>query len=162
MRFGRSHAVLLVVFLLVLGLTAACGGGEESDSPDGEGSGGGNAATEEAQGEQGGTSPEAGSATTTEQGGQTGEATGEPPETKIAIGDIASVNTGTQRIVLDPVEGEQLEFRVVPNAQVMVDDSPMRVSDLQEGQQAQISYVTVNDRNRARAVYAFSEGGTSE
>ena len=157
MEYSRKYSTvfLLVILVLVVGITAGCGGGDQGSESQNGGNNG-----DAAQNESGASQGQGGETAQEQGGGATGQAEGSRPEIKIALGDIVSVDTEARRVVLKPVQGERQVFRVVPNANVTVDDVPAELADLEQGQQAQIRYITRNDRERARAVNAFtaSEG----
>jgi hypothetical protein len=135
----------LVLLLIVLAvLLAGCGGGEQSGDGAQDGGGGQQQAGEAAN--------------------QDGEAANQPaPQKKIALGTIRSVNVEARRVVLEPSTEQQgdgpLTFNVRKNAEISLDDQPAEMADIQSGQQAQIEYVTKNERNRAVAVRLISDGG---
>jgi hypothetical protein len=69
-----------------------------------------------------------------------------------------------RKIILRPsteVQGDQLIFKVNNNAKITLDNKPAQITDVKEGQQAQIQYV-VNDQahiqKRARSVALISSG----
>jgi hypothetical protein len=134
---GPSAVLICIAYLLLAGLLAGCaGGGEQSGN-------GGSQGGEEQQGEaaQG-------------EGNQAGA-----PETKIALGRVISVKPDRRKIILRPSteqQGDRLVFKVVDDAQITLDDQQAEMADAQEGQQAQITYVVVNEQNRARVVALIS------
>lgn len=142
----ESAGVLLAFFLLMLVVIAGCGG-ETTEGQDG----GDRAAT------QGKTAEDA----QRRDGGATGQEEGLPSEIKIALGDILLVDVEKRRVVLRPVRGERQAFKVVPGAEVTLDDEPAELADLEQGQQAQIQYVIKKDQEHARAVDAFSANGSN-
>ncbi len=54
---------------------------------------------------------------------------------------------------------EPAPFRVSKQAKVTLDDKPVELADIKEGQQAQITYV-VKNQNLAREVVLVGDGGT--
>lgn len=148
-----SAAFLLACFMLTLGLAASCGGGDEtSESRNG-------GPTQEETSEA---TPAPGGGNTQEQGGgATGQDESSSSEIKIALGDILLVDVEKRRVVLRPVRGERQAFKVVPGAEVTLDDEPAELADLEQGQQAQIQYVIKKDQEHARAVDAFSANGSN-
>ena len=137
-----STALFLLVFILLSGFLTGCGGGDQSGNGGSQGDGSG--------GEKQGETPQ-------------GEAPqGNAPQAKIALGTIRSVKPDRRKIVLRPsVEiqgGERMIFKVKKNAEISLNDQPAEMSDVKEGQQAQIQYVIKNERNRARAVALISNG----
>jgi hypothetical protein len=134
-----------LVLLLVL-LLAACGGGGDQSSGSGESQGG-----EQGDGEQ-------------QDGQQGGEADGErASQEKVSLGTIESVKPESRRVVLKPAfaaqGGDQITFRVTNNAVVQVNDQEAELSDIQQGQDAEIDYITKNNVNRAVAVEIVGDGG---
>ncbi len=134
---GRSAALIFIASILLAGLLAGCAGGGEQ-SGEGGSQGGEEQQGEAAQGE----------------GNQANA-----PETKIALGSIISVKPDRRKIILRPSteqQGDRLVFKVVDDAQITLDDQQAEMADVQEGQQAQITYVVVNEQNRARVVGLIS------
>lgn len=158
MRKSRlSTITFLACFVLLLSFIAGCGGTEEGsgDQNGGNGSGSGDAAQAE-----GGTSREQDGVAG--QGGETaGRTLVSDLEVRVALGEILSVDAESRTLVLRPVEGERQVFRVVPNANVELNDNPAELATLEQGQEAQVRYVVRNGRDRARAVDAFSPGGST-
>jgi hypothetical protein len=134
----------LILLVLHLGFLAGCGGNQSGNG----GSQGG---------EQGGSQ---------QQGGQQqgGEATDEgPSQEKVALGSVESVKPDRRKIVLKPSfeaqGGDRITFKVRQDAQIQVNDQEADLSDIQQGQQAQIEYVINNEVNRARSVQIVGGGG---
>ena len=126
---GPSAALLFIVFTLLVGLLAGCGGGGDQ-----AGNGG-------AQGE--------------------GQPQTSVPQPKIALGRVISVKPDRRKIVVRPSteqQGNRLVFKVVDNTRITLNDQQAEMADVQEGQQAQIEYITVNEQNKARAVELISSG----
>ena len=146
MRTRVPAATLFSILLvLLLGFVAGCGG-------DQSGSGGSQGGGEQAGGEQG---DQAG-------GQQGGGATVEgPAQAKVALGSIESVEPDSRKLVLklafEAQGGEQITFNVRKNAEIQVNDQPAELSELQQGQQAQVEYVTKNEVNRAVAVQVVED-----
>ncbi len=136
-RPRRLSATLFFVSLVFL--LAGCGGGG-GDQSGGE-QGGGND-----QGQQGGDT-------------QPREETG--PEIKIAIGTIESVNPETRTLVVQQTRGEPMEFTLGARARIELDEQGAELTDLREGQSAQVSYVEREGGNRARLVVALSTAETT-
>ena len=66
-----------------------------------------------------------------------------------------------RKIVLRPSteqQGDRLVFKVVDDAQITLNDQQAEMADVQEGLQAQIEYVTVNEQNKARVVELINSG----
>jgi hypothetical protein len=141
-----SAALLLIVVGLLCGLLAGCGGGEQSGSG------------EQQQGDQGGGQQQQGGG---EQ--QPGEADAEgPSQEKVALGTIESVDPDRRRLVLKPSfeaqGGDQVTFNVRKNAEIRVNNQEAELSEVQQGQSAQVEYVTKNEINRALAVEIVGGG----
>jgi len=135
-----SAAVFFVVSVLLAALLVGCGGGDQSGS----------------DGSQGGDGQQQGQA-------QQGEAQqGDPPEVKIALGRVIAVVPDRRKIILRPSAeaqgGERMIFKVRDDAEISLNDQPAQMDGVQEGQQAQIEYIVVNEQNRARSVELISEG----
>jgi hypothetical protein len=125
---------------LLGGLLLGCGGADQSGS----------------DGSQGGDGQQQGQA-------QQGEAQqGDPPEVKIALGRVIAVVPDRRKIILRPSAeaqgGERMIFKVRDDAEISLNDQPAQMDGVQEGQQAQIEYIVVNEQNRARSVELISEG----
>jgi hypothetical protein len=144
-------AFFFIVSVLLAGLLVGCGGGDQSGSGGSQGGDGqqqGQAQQGEAQ--QGGA-------------GEQGQAAqGDPPEVKIALGRVIAVVPDRRKIILRPSAeaqgGERMIFKVRDDAEISLDDQPAEMDGVQEGQQAQIEYIVVNEQNRARGVELISEG----
>ena len=135
---GQSAALLFIVSILLAALLAGCAGGGGQ-----AGNGGAQGGGEQGQAAQG-------------EGTQANV-----PQPKIALGRVISVKPDRRKIVLRPSteqQGNRLVFKVIDDAQISLDDQPAEMADVQEGQQAQIQYVTVNEQNRARVVALISSG----
>jgi hypothetical protein len=133
---GPSAALFFIVSILLAGLLAGCAGGGDQAGNGGSQGGGG----EQGQGE----------------GNQANA-----PQLKIALGTIVSVKPDRRKIVLRPSteqQGDRLVFKVVDDAQITLNDQQAEMADVQERQQAQIEYFTVNEQNRARAVELINSG----
>jgi hypothetical protein len=134
-----STALFVVVLIFLSGLLAGCGGGGDQS-----GSGGG---AQKDGGEQGG-----------------GKAANQgAPQVKIALGTIESVQPEKRRVVLKPTTGiqggEQMTFNVRKNAEISVNGQEAEMAGIKADQQAQIQYITKNERNRARVVEIVGSGG---
>ena len=136
---GPSAALLFIASILLAGLLAGCAGGGDQA---------GNGGSQGGEGEQG-------------QAAQ-GEGTqANALQLKIALGTIVSVKPDRSKIVLRPSteqQGDRLIFKVVDDAVITLDDKPVEIADVQEGQQAQIEYTTVNEQNKARVVELINSG----
>jgi hypothetical protein len=144
----------LILLVLHLGFLAGCGGNQSGS--------GGSQGGEQGGQQQGGGEQQGGQ----QQGGQQqgGEATDEgPSQEKVALGSIESVKPDRRKIVLKPSfeaqGGDRITFKVRQDAQIQVNDQEADLSDIQQGQQAQIEYVINNEVNRARSVQIVGGGG---
>ena len=154
MRTRVPAAVPFLIFLFLLGSLAACGGGEGSGD-------GGSQGGEQQQGQQGGEQQDGGQ----QQGGeqQAGQAGGQGgPQQKIALGTIESVDPEKREVVLKPdfeaQGGDQITFKLRKNAVVRVNDQEAELADVQQGQSAQVEYITRDGVNRASAVEIVGGG----
>jgi hypothetical protein len=130
-----SAALFFIVSIVLAGLLAGCAGG--GDQAKNSGSQGGDG---ERQGEA---------------------AQGNAPEVKIALGKVISVKPDRRKVILRPSteqQGDRLTFKVKDDAKITLDDQQAEMADVQEGQQAQIQYIVVNEQNRARVVGLISSG----
>jgi hypothetical protein len=135
---GQSTILSALVFVLLAGLLAGCGGGEQSGN--GPQDGGGSGAKEEK--------------------GRAGAANKGGPEVKIALGRIAATDPERRKIVLRPTAevqgGEREIFIIAQNAEITLGDKEAELADIEKGQQAQISYtvakVVNKDTNKSREV----------
>ena len=143
-------AFFFVVSVLLAGLLVGCGGGDQS------GSGGSQGGDGQQQGEaQQGEAQQGGA-------GEQGQAAqGDPPEVKIALGRVIAVVPDRRKIILRPSAevqgGERMSFKVRDDAEISLNDQPAEMDGVQEGQQAQIEYIVVNEQNRARRVELIAE-----
>jgi hypothetical protein len=140
----------LILLVLLLSFLAGCGG-------DGSGSSGGSQGDEQQGSQQQGGKQQGGQ----QQGGEATNA-GAPRE-KVALGSIQSVDPDKRKIVMKPnfaaQGGDQITFNVRKNAEIRVNDQEADLSDIQTGKQAQISYVTKKDINRATSVEIVGDSG---
>jgi hypothetical protein len=129
----------LVLSFVLVGLLAGCGGGSDQS---GDQSGGG------------------------QQQKQEGKAGGEaakkkPPQRLMVIGTVRAYKDDKRRLSLRPTSDAQGEkpfgFKVRKNAEVTLDGEKAEFSDIQEDQQAQITYVIKNKVNRAIVVHLFNK-----
>jgi len=129
----------LIAAILLTGLLAGCGGGQPESESGGEGE---------------------------QQGGEAAKK--DAPETKIALGTIKSVKTENKKIILnrtivtsgtDEQKKEPAPFKLSKQAKITLDDEPVELADIKEGQQAQITYV-VKNQNLAREVVVVGDGGS--
>ncbi len=139
---GPSAALFVIASVLLAGLLAGCaGGGDQSGN-------GGSQGGEEQQGE-------AAQGEAAQGEGNQADA----PAPKIALGTVIAAKPDKRKIILRPSteqQGDRLIFKVVDDAQITLDNQQAEMADAQEGQQAQITYVVVNEQNRARIVALIS------
>ncbi len=144
-----STTFLLVAVILLAGLLAGCGGGEQSGngSQDG-GSGGG-----QGQG---------GEAAKKEDGEAAKQAVLRP---KIALGTVTHVNPECRKLVIRAITGKEgtkrMPFKIGKNATITLDDEVAELAGIKDGQQAQVTYVVRNEVNVAREVTLISGGGAT-
>ena len=141
------RSIVLTALLLILAiLLGGCGGGSSEGGGD---SGGDSAGQEEQQasGEE--------SANEEDGGGN-----------RIALGLIASVNAQAGRFAVEPSTDEQgeepISFKLAEGGRVTLDGQEVELSEMEEGQQAQVEYVVLKDLNRARIVELFGGETTAE
>jgi ABC-type Fe3+-hydroxamate transport system substrate-binding protein len=136
---GPSAALFFIASILLAVLLAGCAGGGDQAN---------NGGTQGGEGEQGQAAQ-----------GEGTQANG--VQLKIALGTIVSVKPDRRKIVLRPSteqQGDRLVFKVVDDAQITLNDQQAEMADVQEGLQAQIEYVTVNEQNKARVVELINSG----
>lgn len=140
MRLRESSAISVLLSLVLCILLAGCGGGQSGTGGDEQGQ---------------------------EQNGEAAKK--EPLQQKIAIGTIRSFKEDKRRISLRPAANAQSEkplgFKVRKNARIILGGKKVELSDVKEGQQAQIEYVVQNNVNRAVTVHLFEvqdSGGGEE
>ena len=148
MRLRGTSAVslilpLLLSFLLAV-LLAGCGGGSEQS---GDQSGGGQQQKQEGKA-----------------GGEAAKK--EPPKRAIIIGKVRAYKDDKRRLSLRPASEAQGEkpigFKVRKNAEVTLDGEKAELSDIEEDQQAQITYIVKNEVNRAIVVHLFEKQPSGE
>ena len=141
---GSSTALFLAIIVLIAGLLAGCGGGDQSGSASQQ-DGGGKAG-------QDGNAPK-------EQGKNA-------PEKKILFGVVKFVNPKTEGFSVRPTIEEQgkkpVVFRLAKESSITLGGKEAKLEDMKKGQQAQVEYVERNDRNRARTVRLFEAGGGAQ
>jgi len=132
--------------ILLAGLLAGGGGGDQS----GNGS---------QDGRSGGTKQRGGEAAKREGNGAVKKAR---PRARIALGTVRSVNPESRELTLEPstpVQGKgPIPFKIAPNAIVTLDDKEAELAQIEKGQQAQITYILRNEVNVARQVALISGG----
>ena len=146
-----SVTLFLTAIILLAGLLAGCGGGGQSGNGGSQG------------GESGGAKEQGGEAAKKE-GGEAAKQLA--PKGKIALGTVTRVRPEGRKMVLKPTTGEQqgaepMTFKIAKEATVTLDDKEAEVADIKEGQQAQITYVIKNERNKTSEIALFSDGATS-
>jgi hypothetical protein len=140
MHSSKSSLVLILISFIVLGgLVTGCGGG----------------------GQSGNGSQDGGPAGTKERGGQQA-AKKDRAQEKIALGTVKRVRAERRVVILKPNTGEEAKkpraFKITEKATLSMGEKKADLADIREGQQAQITYVVVNERNRAREVTLFGGG----
>ncbi len=90
-------------------------------------------------------------------GRNTGEqVAGREPRTRIALGAISVVNAEERRLYLRPTIGEEvMRFRVMKGSGITLDGHGAALTSVNEGDQAKVEYVVVEDTNRAKALEVF-------
>ena len=140
-------ALALMALILLAGLLAGCGGGEDQAGNRGGSQNGGGA-------QDGGASQERGG------GKQAPAARNKAPRLKIALGTITSV--GPNKVVLRPSTAVQsdrpITFKVKQKTQIRVNGREAELADVKKGQDAQINYVVRNKKRRALEVSVFGGG----
>jgi hypothetical protein len=146
---GFSTALFLAMTVLIVGLLAGCGGGDQSGS--GSQQGGGKGA------KQGQNAPEK------QNGGASKQKAGNKPAKKILFGTVTFVNSKTEGFSVKPTVKAQgkkpVAFRLAQQTRITLAGKEAKLDDMEKGQQAQVEYVVRNDRNRARVVRLFEGGG---
>lgn len=139
-----STTLFLAGVILLTGLLVGCGEGGQS--------GGGSQDRE-----SGGTKQRGGEAAKKE-GNQAIKKGG--PEARIALGTVRSVNPESRKLTLEPstpVQGKgPIAFEIAKNATVTLDDKETELARVEEGQQAQITYIIKNEVNVAQQVALIS------
>lgn len=142
MRLAKTPSLLVpLAFLLLLGLLAGCDqSGDSREQEQAEKAAG--KAAEKAAGKK------------------------EPLQRKTAIGTVRAFQDDRGRLSLRPVSDtmgkKPLGFKVRRNARVTLGGKRAKLGDIEEGQQAQISYVVENGVNRAFVVHLFDEQPSRE
>ena len=141
---GISTVLFLVTIVLIAGLLAGCGGGDQSGS---------------------GSQQDGGSRA--EQGNNASKKRGKNgPKKKLLFGTVTFVNPKTEGFSVRPTIDEQgnkpVAFRLANETSITLGGKEAKLEDLKKGQQAQVEYVERNERNRARSVRLFEAGGGSQ
>jgi hypothetical protein len=148
---GPSTALFLAMIVLIAGLLAGCGGGDQSGSGSQQNGGSQAKQDENAPKKQGGNAPK-----------QRKNA----PEKKILFGIVRFVNPKTEGFSVHPRVPEQgkkpVVFRLAQQTKITLEGKKAKLEDMKKGQQAQVEYIVRNDRNRALTVRLFEGGGGSQ
>jgi hypothetical protein len=146
---GFSTALFLAMTVLIVGLLAGCGGGDQSGSGSQQDGGGG---TKQDQNE-----PEK------QNGGASKKKAGNEPAKKVLFGTVSFVNSKTEGFSVKPTikaQGKKpVVFRLAQQTKITLAGKEAKLDDMEKGQQAQVEYVVRNDRNKARVVRLFEGGG---
>jgi len=149
---GFSTALFLAMTVLIVGLLAGCGGGDQSGSGSQQDGGKGAKQDQNAPEKQG--------------GGASKKKAGNEPAKKVLFGTVTFVNPKTQGFSVKPtikVQGKKpVVFRLAQQAGITLAGKEAKLDDMEKGQQAQVEYVVRNDRNRARVVRLFEGGGNTQ
>jgi hypothetical protein len=147
-----STALFLAMTVLIVGLLAGCGGGDQSGSGSQQGDGKG--------AKQGQNAPEK------QNGGASKQKAGNKPAKKILFGTVTFVNSKTEGFSVKPTikaQGKKpVVFRLAQQSRITLAGKEAKLDDMEKGQQAQVEYVVRNDRNRARVVRLFEGGGNTQ
>jgi hypothetical protein len=149
---GPSTAFFLAMIVLIAGLLAGCGGGDQSRSGSQQG-GGGNA-------EQDRNAPVKQNGKGTKKQGKNA------PKKKILFGVVKFVNPKTGGFSVRPTIEEQgnkpVVFRLANDTSITLSGKEAKLEDMKKGQQAQVEYVERNGRNKARTVRLFEAEGEDQ
>ena len=149
---GFSTALFLAMTVLIVGLLAGCGGGDQSGGGSQQGGGKG---TEQGQNKPG-----------KQNGGASKQKAGNEPAKKILFGKVTFVNTKTEGFSVKPTikaQGKKpVVFRLAQQTNITLAGKEAKLDDMEKGQQAQVEYVVRNERNRARVVRLFEGGGNTQ
>jgi hypothetical protein len=139
---GPSTALFLAMIVLIAGLLAGCGGGDQSGNGSQQGG---------SQAKQGENAPE--------------NQRGKNAPKKILFGNVTFVNPKTEGFSVRPTVNEQgtkpVVFRLAHKFKITLGGQEAKLEDMKKGQQAQVEYIVRNDRNRALNVRLFEGGGGS-
>jgi hypothetical protein len=135
-------ALLFTYFILLISVAGGCGGGGDQS---------GNQRDSKAGGIK----------------GQGSEANKGAPQDKVALGTVRTVDTEARSIRMRPSTDEQSEqpvrFKITNNATITLNEEKAELTDIEEGQQAQITYLVRGKTGVTREVVLFSNGrATSE
>jgi len=148
---GLSTALFLATIVLIAGLLAGCGGGDQSGSGSQQDGG--------SQAKQEGNAPEKQDEKAPKKQRKNA------PEQKILFGDVTFVNPKTEGFSVRPTVNEQgnkpVVFRLAQRTKITLAGQEAKLDDMEKGQQAQVEYIVRNERNRALTVRLF-KGGDSQ
>jgi hypothetical protein len=146
---GLSTALFLAMTVLLVGLLAGCGGGDQGGSGSQQDGG--------KQAKQDQNAPEK------QNGGASKQKGGDEPAKKILFGKVTFVNPKTEGFSVKPTlkaQGKKpVVFRLAQQTKITLAGKEAKLDDMEKGMQAQVEYVVRNDRNRARLVRLFAGGG---
>jgi hypothetical protein len=149
---GFSTALFLTMTVLIVGLFAGCGGGDQSGS--GSQQDGGKGAKQDQN------EPEK------QNGGASKQKAAKEPAKKVLFGNVTFVNPKTEGFSVKPTikaQGKKpVVFRLAQQTRITLGGKEAKLDDMEKGQQAQVEYVVRNDRNRARVVRLFEGGGNTQ
>ncbi len=146
----RSTTLLFVAVILLVGLLAGCGGGDQSGngSQDGESGGGGQGQVGKAVKKEGAQAAKRGAL-----------------RPKIALGTVIRVKPERRKMIIRPTTAEgdpkPMPFKIGKQGTITLDDEDAEVADIQKGQQAQITYIVRGKVNLAREVTLISGEGAA-
>jgi hypothetical protein len=157
---GFSPALFLAMTVLIVGLLAGCGGGDQSGGGSQQGGGKGAEQDQNAPDNQGQNKPGK------QNGGASKQKAGNEPAKKILFGKVTFVNTKTEGFSVKPTikaQGKKpVVFRLAQQTNITLAGKEAKLDDMEKGQQAQVEYVVRNERNRARVVRLFEGGGNTQ
>ena len=157
---GFSTALFLAMTVLLVGLLAGCGGGDQGGSGSQQDGG------KQAKQDQNAPEKQNQSAPKKQNGGASKQKGGDEPAKKILFGKVTFVNPKTEGFSVRPTIEEQgkkpVVFRLANETSITLDGKEAKLEDMKKGQQAQVEYVERNERNRARSVRLFNTGGGSQ
>jgi hypothetical protein len=157
---GLSTALFLAMTVLIVGLLAGCGGGDQSGSGSQQDGGEGAKQDQNAPKKQDQNAPEK------QNGGASKQKAGNEPAKKVLFGTVTFVNSKTEGFSVKPTIKEQgkkpVVFRLAQQTSITLGGNEAKLEDMEKGQQAQVEYVVRNDRNRARVVRLFEGGGNTQ
>ena len=149
---GFSTALFLAMTVLIVGLLAGCGGGDQSGGGSQQGGGKGAEQDQNKPGKQ--------------NGGASKQKAGKEPAKKMLFGKVTFVNTKTEGFSVKPTikaQGKKpVVFRLAQQTNITLAGKEAKLDDMEKGQQAQVEYVVRNERNRARVVRLFEGGGNTQ